>query len=166
MKVDIYMEKFYENIKKRREELNMTQDELAKILKYKSRSSINKLELGLNDLPQSKIKLLAEALKTTPAYIMGWQDNPSPMPTNDDELSPKEKEIIKAYREQPDLRVAVERVLGIYNDTGSIKDRSMTFKIASREGEDTIELTPDQRKELVRIVDEAKNRDRDNSDLF
>lgn len=61
-----------ERIKIRREELNMTQEELAQILGYKSRSSINKIELGGNELTQRKIKAIATALKTTPAYIMGW----------------------------------------------------------------------------------------------
>ncbi|WP_195230585.1 LexA family protein [Coprococcus comes] len=64
-----------ERIKARREELNMTQDELAKKLHYKSRSSINKIELGLYNLKQSKIKMIADALQTTPSYIMGWEDN-------------------------------------------------------------------------------------------
>lgn len=63
-----------ERIKLRREELNMTQDDLAKKLNYKSRSSINKIELGLYNLKQSKIKMIADALETTPAYIMGWEE--------------------------------------------------------------------------------------------
>lgn len=63
-----------ERIKLRREELNMTQDELAKKLNYKSRSSINKIELDIYNLKQSKIKMIADALQTTPSYIMGWND--------------------------------------------------------------------------------------------
>ena len=63
-------------VKLRREELGLSQDELAKRLGYKSRSSINKIELGVNDVSQSKIKYLAEALHTTPAYLMGWSDEP------------------------------------------------------------------------------------------
>lgn len=62
-----------ERIKKRREELNMTQAELAHILGYKSPASITKMELGERGLPQKKIKQLAEALHTTPEYIMGWE---------------------------------------------------------------------------------------------
>lgn len=57
-----------------REELRMSQDELATRLGYKSRSSINKIELGQRNLTQSKIKALADALGVTPAYIMGWTD--------------------------------------------------------------------------------------------
>lgn len=63
-------------IKQRREELQMTQDELAKLLGYQSRSSINKIELGRQNLTQSKIQAISNVLKTTPSYIMGW-DSPS-----------------------------------------------------------------------------------------
>lgn len=65
-----------ERIKKRREELNMTQAELARILGYKSRTSVYKMELGERGLPQKKIKQIAEALHTTPEYIMGWEEKP------------------------------------------------------------------------------------------
>lgn len=60
-------------IRERRTELGLTQDELAKKLGYKSKSSINKIELGVNDIPQSKIEQFAKALDTTPAYLMGWE---------------------------------------------------------------------------------------------
>lgn len=61
-------------IRNRREELGLSQDELEKRLGYKSRSSINKIELDQRNLTQSKIKAIAEALETTPAYIMGWDE--------------------------------------------------------------------------------------------
>ena len=63
-----------ERIKIQREKLKMSQDELAKRIGYKSRSSINKIELGHYNLTQSKIKAIADALETTPAYIMGWEE--------------------------------------------------------------------------------------------
>lgn len=62
-------------IRKRREELGLSQDELGKKLGYKSRSSINKIELDQRNLTQSKIKAIADALDTTPAYIMGWNES-------------------------------------------------------------------------------------------
>lgn len=61
-------------IRNRREELKLSQDELAKRLGYKSRSSINKIELDERNLTQSKIKAIADALETTPSYIMGWDE--------------------------------------------------------------------------------------------
>lgn len=62
-------------IKKRREELGLSQEELAEKLGYKSRSSINKIELGLSDIPFSKIDLFAKVLQVKREYLMGWIDN-------------------------------------------------------------------------------------------
>lgn len=63
-----------DRIRYRREELNMSQDELAQKLGYKSRSSINKIEKNIRNLTQSKIKAIADALDTTPSFIMGWSE--------------------------------------------------------------------------------------------
>lgn len=72
-----------DRIKARRIELDMSQDELARLVGYKSRSSINKIESDGRLLPQRKIMEIANALNTTPAYIMGWEEVPSahPFPT-------------------------------------------------------------------------------------
>ena len=67
--------KIGDRIKERREYLKMSQDDLAKKLGYKSRSSINKIERDASGLPQSKIVAIANALNTTPAYIMGWESD-------------------------------------------------------------------------------------------
>lgn len=64
----------YERIKLRREEIGMSQDELASKSGYKTRSSICKIEDGKTDLPQSKITAIAKALNTTTAYLMGWTE--------------------------------------------------------------------------------------------
>ena len=63
-----------QRIRIKRESLNMTQDELAKKTGYKSRSSINKIEIDGRGLPQSKIMSFAQALGTTPSWLMGWSD--------------------------------------------------------------------------------------------
>lgn len=60
------------NIRRRRIELGMSQEELAQKCGYKSKSSINKMETGTQGLTQSKIITVAKALDTTPDYIMGW----------------------------------------------------------------------------------------------
>lgn len=67
----------YRNIKKRRTELNMTQEELAQKMGYSGKSMIAKIEAGKVDLPQSKIMAFADALNTTPSYLMGWDENVS-----------------------------------------------------------------------------------------
>ena len=66
-----------ERIRNRREQLNMSQDELAKKIGYKSRSSINKFETSRN-LPLDKVELVAKALDCPPSYLMGWTDDELP----------------------------------------------------------------------------------------
>ena len=57
-----------EKVKLKREELNLSQE---------SKTSIHKIEVGITDLPLSKVKELAAVLKTTPAYLMGWEEKPN-----------------------------------------------------------------------------------------
>lgn len=61
-------------IKERREELGMSQDELAKKVGYKSRSSINKIEMDGRGLPHRKIVAFAKALDVTPDYFLDLDD--------------------------------------------------------------------------------------------
>lgn len=70
------MLQLYKNIKKLREEYGWSQEDLARKIGYTSRTSIAKIEAGKIDLPQSKIKAFADALHTTPSYLMGWTDEP------------------------------------------------------------------------------------------
>ena len=61
------------NIKKRRFELRMSQQELADAMGYKTRSTIAKIESEENDVSQKKLQKFAEVLDTTPeALIMGY----------------------------------------------------------------------------------------------
>lgn len=69
--------KLYENIRKRRRELGMTQSQLAEKMNYADKSMIAKIEKGIVDLPQSKIASFARVLDTTPATLMGWTDSES-----------------------------------------------------------------------------------------
>lgn len=60
-------------IKKRRLELGLSQEELARRMGYKHKSSINKIEIGVNDIPQSKIEKFAAVLQTSVPFLMGWE---------------------------------------------------------------------------------------------
>lgn len=64
----------YERIKMLREKYGMSQQELAEKVGFKTASAVNKIELGLRDLNQTKIMAFAKALHTTPAYLMGWDN--------------------------------------------------------------------------------------------
>ena len=61
-----------DRIRQRRIDLNMTQDELARKVGYKTRASINNIELK-RDIPMKKLKPIADALEISVYDLMGWQ---------------------------------------------------------------------------------------------
>lgn len=63
-----------ERIKAARLKKGYTQSELAELLGYKSRSSINKIEVEGRDIPRSSIVKFAQVLDVTPSYLMGWEE--------------------------------------------------------------------------------------------
>ena len=77
------------NIRKKREELGMTQQELADKLGYASKSTINKIENGTNDITQSKIIAFAKALNTTVPELMGWSNNAKDLKKTIEEYNPE-----------------------------------------------------------------------------
>ena len=63
-----------EKIKNLRISMQLTQEELATAAGTK-KQTIHKYETGIiSNIPASKIKLIADKLNTTPAYLMGWVD--------------------------------------------------------------------------------------------
>lgn len=114
-----------ERIKQRRLELGLSQDELAKKVGYKSRSSINKIELA-RDLPLKKVELMARALDTSPSYLMGWSEDPydihvdglrievpaQPQGDREEALREKAKRLYERYHNaSPEVQKAVDLLL-------------------------------------------------------
>ena len=95
------METIYERIRRLRQENNMSQDELAKKTGYTSRSTINKIEAGKIDISRAKIKVFADALEVTPAYLMGWEEESEQGYYTDPEVA----EYAEELRTNPELRV-------------------------------------------------------------
>lgn len=63
-----------ERMKKRRKQLGMSADELAEKLGV-SRSTIFRYEKGdIDKVPAEYAKTLADALCTSPAYLLGWEE--------------------------------------------------------------------------------------------
>lgn len=77
------MLELYKNIKRRRQQLKMTQTDLALKMGYADKSMIAKIEKGNVDLPQSKILAFANVLETTPGELMGWDYEAGPTETVD-----------------------------------------------------------------------------------
>ena len=91
-----------ERIKARREELGWTQEELAIKMGYKSKSTINKIEMGKVDVTQKKIPQYAKVLMTTEKYLMGWDEA---VPTNGQKseyyLDDETREMLRFLNENP-----------------------------------------------------------------
>lgn len=69
-----YKKEIGERIRELRIKKGLSQEELAKSVGYtsnNSRSTINKIEQGQNDIAQSKLKAYAIALDTTVSYLLG-----------------------------------------------------------------------------------------------
>lgn len=64
-----------DRIRKRREELDIPQSELARMTEC-SKQTIYKYEYNIvTNIPSDKIEKISKALNTTPAYLMGWDNN-------------------------------------------------------------------------------------------
>lgn len=66
------------NIKRRRFELRMTQQELADAMGYRTRSTIAKIESGENDVSQKKLQAFAAVLDTTAEALISGYSVPAP----------------------------------------------------------------------------------------
>lgn len=109
-----------ERIRQRREELKLTQTDLANRMGYKSRAAICNIEKDKEDLTTARISKLAKALNTTPAYLMGWEesnllDAEDFIETNKTKVSKNELEAMKLYsaykNATPEIQAAVEILL-------------------------------------------------------
>ncbi len=90
-----------------RKRANLTQQELANKVGYKSKSAINKIELGTRDISQSKIILFANALNVSPACLMGIEESQNTL------ISESEQQIIHLIK---DLNIDEIKELSNYID--------------------------------------------------
>ncbi len=68
------MENYGIRIRNRRLELNMSQEDLAHKVGYTDRSTIAKIESGVNDITVNKFVEIAHALNINPADLLGLED--------------------------------------------------------------------------------------------
>ena len=120
-----------DKIKKRRLELGMSQQELAEAMGYTSKSTINKIELGKNDVTQTKVMKFANVLKTTPAYLMDWEE--------DDNLGDYEANIEYLSKNYPDL-------VDLYNEIHENEQLVILFDKARK-------LEPQDLAQILKIID-------------
>lgn len=97
------METMYYRIRELRIQNGMSQADLAKLVGYKGRSMMARIEAGEVNLSETKIKAFAGALGTTTEYLMNGT-----MPKN----KPFDEILCMAYHEAPEaIQLAVRKLL-------------------------------------------------------
>ena len=94
--------KIGERIKRRRQELEWSQRELAAKMNYSHHSTLARIESGQVDVTQSRIEQFADVLGVSIAYLMGWQE--------DDKKNDILSDIIIALRTDDELLEIVENL--------------------------------------------------------
>lgn len=92
--------KLADRIKYKRNELGKTLEEVGQMVGV-TKATIQRYENGnIQNIPSDKIELLASALNTTPAYLMGWEDDKKSEKIKPiSPLSPEEKQILDPYKQ-------------------------------------------------------------------
>lgn len=67
-----------ERIRIKRNELELSQTELAERAGYSDKTAISKLENAGDDISMKQIKRVAKALGTTSSVLLGWKDGENP----------------------------------------------------------------------------------------
>ncbi|MCR5629879.1 helix-turn-helix transcriptional regulator [Eubacterium sp.] len=84
-----------------REKKGLTQQELADKMGYKSKSTISKIEKGINDINQSTVHKFAEALDITVAELLGANH-----PNN-------QSVIIDFVSENPEYNIVIKKIMEV-----------------------------------------------------
>lgn len=91
-----------ERIKFRRQEMGITQRDLAKRMGYTDHTTITRVEAGKVDLPMSRVSQFAEALRVSPSYLMGWEDEDKKNPVTMDGMSENRKKLMHFVADVPE----------------------------------------------------------------
>ena len=92
-------------IRKYREALGLSQKELAERLKI-SNSRVSNWEQGINRPDADMLGNICVTLNVSPSELLDVRLDP-------EEYTNKEREVLNAYRDKPELRHAVHLLLGI-----------------------------------------------------
>lgn len=90
-----------DRVRIRREELGLSQEDLAFQMGYSSRTSINKIENG-RPCSQKIITRLAEALNVSIPYLMGWEEEVEKTTVQDDGLTENQRKLMQFVKSVPD----------------------------------------------------------------
>lgn len=107
-----------DRLHKRRIDMGMTLEEVGNIVGI-SRSAVQKYEKRvIKNVYVSTVELFAKALHCSPAYLIGWTDDPKNYECSEDYslLSDHEKQVISYYRANSAMQPAVDKLLGLSDE--------------------------------------------------
>ena len=138
-----------ERIRKRREELGLTQTDLALRMGYKSRAAICNVEKDKEDLTTTRIRKYADALDCSPAYLMGWQEQ---MKTFGEEMVRQTKPITDFFKTHTvDYNRVFEALVEQYGEQDM--ERAIKFTRAF------LSATPERQKIALEILQQSHQED-------
>lgn len=115
-----------DRIKQRRIALNLTLLQVADQLGVKE-ATVQRYESGdIKNIKHETIAQLADILKCSPAYLMGWEK--TILPSDSLSLSDLEKQIIIAFRKSDDISKAM--VLRVLSIDDAISGKGESVKMA------------------------------------
>lgn len=169
-----------QRIKQRRQELGLSVDEVAESI-GKNRATIYRYESeAIEKFPINILIPLAKALRTTPAYLIGWENAEDIGNKNDYQsdfiLSKTEKELIESFRSFPAEYKA--KMINFIHDTKTEieKDRKLDMLIeqnrkliharAAAYGGETADviLTPEEDAKIDELLQKERERKAKNGD--
>lgn len=134
-----------QKIKELRQERGLTLEQVANVVGV-GKSTVRKWETGMiANMKRDKIAALAQALGTSPAYLMGWED--------EDEENPHELKLVTAFD-----KLSVDNQIVVSNwveDLASEDSPELNLQLfAEKNSPDQIELTEREKKilEVFRLI--------------
>ena len=110
-------------IKKLANEQGRSMTYLCKKIGLSSRTYFNDIEKHNRQIPDDKLKIIAESLNTTVDYLLGKKQEKkshSKLLTPSFTLTPHETAVITAYRTHPEMQPAVDRLLGVQEEEETV----------------------------------------------
>lgn len=95
-----------ERIKQRREELELSQTELAHRMGLSAKSTICKLETQGDNITTDRIRRVAKALNCTESYLMGWEENPEDVKARLTEAYTKGNRVARLSKDEKVMKYA------------------------------------------------------------
>lgn len=140
-----------ERIKKRRKELGLSAEQIAEKLGV-SPATIYRYESNdIMNMRIDKLEPIAKVLRTTPAYLMGWDE------AKENNTDNQQRQLLSNYNklDNTDQTKLVDYSENLVN--GDKYKEIVTISIAARNGATEMKLTPEQYEKFLKVLKSAED---------